>query len=581
MALLFKTKQTKKENSHTKEMSNISSVIQQEQQTIDNYHYQEDGIYDYYTNNDDDDDDDDNDENEDNEEDDDVAVVRKSSLTNSGLLFIDPRIKKNKSIPIDDNYNLAYVLFMILGVGSILCGHCFILAIDFFRDIYPEYKDDLEHVLSFSYNAGQIVGILAVVFFCPATQSEAVDMLKKRSGLKSSLFLSIRERIYLFQWINFICMCLVCCINLIIMLEFGEHGMKSQNFGKVVAFYATMFLNAITGIASGILVASLFGLAAIFPWDYTQSAMGGLALAGAIASAVRIGTKYYLTSRLLSTITEENILFFGLAAAWNLLCVIAFAVLLRLPITKYCVRRSLTLTSLQSESFDGNNSNDEREFIFRNPTLYESIDDIPENNSLSINQLDAHTNSDIDSTKVIEFQKQRSRAAWWFSVWRKLLSVGWGVFFTFTITFSVTPGVISEIEPTGELMKDENWYSIFNLSCFAISDCIGRFLPRWKRTVLLNYRQLWVLIVLRSLFIVAIILCVKPRVIYGDVWVTIIVIFFGVSHGYCASLAMMIGPTLAAPEEAELSAVVMTLYLNSGLFVGSAIGLSIGVLFNL
>ena len=251
---------------------------------------------------------------------------------------------KTQNFP-EDQYNLAYILFLILGVGTILSGICFSVAIDFFREIYPENSSYLEYIVTFGYNAGQIIGILAVVLFCPATMSETEKLMKNRSGVLTSLFLSVRERIYLFQIVNFVCMCVVCCVNLIVMLEFGEHYVKDASYGKSVALWVTVTMNVITGIGSGVLVASLFAFAAIFPWDYTQSAMGGLALAGAIASVLHIATKYYFTEKTFRSIIGENVTFFGLAAAWHLLCIVAFFILVRLPITEYCAHKYRLLCS--------------------------------------------------------------------------------------------------------------------------------------------------------------------------------------------------------------------------------------------
>lgn len=63
---------------------------------------------------------------------------------------------------------------------------------------------------------------------------------------------------------------------------------------------------------------------------------------------------------------------------------------------------------------------------------------------------------------------------------------------------------------------------------------------RWKRTIILTHVQLWIPIVLRSGFIVIMVLCTRlPQFAIGDVWMFLIVFLFGLSHGYCAGVDMV------------------------------------------
>ena len=54
--------------------------------------------------------------------------------------------KQNKKI-IRDKYNIAYILFFILGTGSVCPSHAFLLSVDFFRQWYPSYVRLLSNVV--------------------------------------------------------------------------------------------------------------------------------------------------------------------------------------------------------------------------------------------------------------------------------------------------------------------------------------------------------------------------------------------------------------------------------------------------
>jgi hypothetical protein len=109
-------------------------------------------------------------------------------------------------------------------------------------------------------------------------------------------------------------------------------------------------------------------------------------------------------------------------------------------------------------------------------------------------------------------------------------------------------------------LKENGWMPIVTLTIFAISDFIGRMLPRWKRTVILTHVQLWIPILLRAGFIAIFVLWAKrEEFAVGDVWLFILVCMFGISHGYCAAIDMMVAPGLVAQNkrERELAGITM------------------------
>ena len=100
-------------------------------------------------------------------------------------------------------------------------------------------------------------------------------------------------------------------------------------------------------------------------------------------------------------------------------------------------------------------------------------------------------------------------------------------------------------------LKENGWMPITLLTIFAVSDFMGRMLPRWGRTIILTYKQLWIPIVLRSGFIVLFVLSTQEPLFQlgkdlivtsnrvGDIWIFILVFLFGLSHGYCTAIDMV------------------------------------------
>lgn len=108
------------------------------------------------------------------------------------------------------------------------------------------------------------------------------------------------------------------------------------------------------------------------------------------------------------------------------------------------------------------------------------------------------------------------------------------------------PGQLSDIKAIDfDSLKVNGWMSITLLTIFSVSDFIGRMLPRWKRTIILAHKQLWIPILLRSGFVILFVLRTQePSFALGDVWIFILVGLFGLSHGYCAAVDMVLNLTL-------------------------------------
>jgi large-conductance mechanosensitive channel len=113
-----------------------------------------------------------------------------------------------------------------------------------------------------------------------------------------------------------------------------------------VVLWIIFTCNIICGMGSGVLLASLFSFAALFPWEYTQSVMGGLGLAGAVVSIMRVLTKvlFVIPGQTVEYGTFiSTVVMFSASVVLQFICMILFYVLVRRPITTFYTRRQVQL----------------------------------------------------------------------------------------------------------------------------------------------------------------------------------------------------------------------------------------------
>ncbi|KAL0477662.1 equilibrative nucleotide transporter [Acrasis kona] len=435
-------------------------------------------------------------------------------------------ISSPKKKTVRDNYHSAYILFFLLGIGAIIPSQVFLITVDFFRDTFPGHINYIEYILPFGNNAAQVISIMIMLLLCrkPGYIYRQSLQLSSFSELAGRVFYwSTFDRVIISWVTNFLSLFTVCCMMVTLTSEYiGElSDLKEAILWIMVA------CNCICGLASGWLIASLFSFAALFPWEYTQSVMGGMGMAGALVAIARIAIKLLV---IFPGQTMEydsfigSLILFGVCCLVQFVCMLLFMVLIRRPITRYYQKRQIRL---------------ERQELI----------------NASLNGEGHHTH--LPNSTML-------------SVVRRLLSPGFVL--TFVITFVVMPGVLSDISAMSYALKESKWMTIITLAVFSISDCLGRMLPGWKRTIIMSHSHLWIPILLRAAFIPIIVLITYRQYALLDVWVFIIVFFFGLSHGYCAAVDMMVAPGLVAQSkrEREYAGVTMTLFLNAGLLVGSS-----------
>jgi hypothetical protein len=151
------------------------------------------------------------------------------------------------------------------------------------------------------------------------------------------------------SWVlNFFSLLTVVCMMAILTNEYiGEVSAIKES-----VLWIIFTCNIICGMGSGILLASLFSFAALFPWEYTQSVMGGLGLAGALVSVLRILTKLLLVipgQTIEYGTFISTMVMFAASTVLQFLCMILFYILVRRPITIFYSRRQLQIERKEEE----------------------------------------------------------------------------------------------------------------------------------------------------------------------------------------------------------------------------------------
>jgi len=280
------------------------------------------------------------------------------------------------------------------------------------------------------------------------------------------------------------------------------------NFSRELSFRLLLVLVFVTGGAGAILSGGVMGLAAIFPPKYIGAVMSGNGVAGIISILIRIITKVSLKGTPRDNALSADI-YFGLAGLTMLICIVAYIALTRVPYSKYYI----TNFENQKQKKDQYGVNDKN-----NVTMSE--------------------------------------------VFKKIYLQSFNVLFTFFVTLSLFPGVISLIPS----QNNSDWFQIFQLLIFMIGDYIGRTLPRWVN--LFKPTVLWIPVVIRLVFFALFVLCVKPRIFAADYAAYIIMAVFSVTNGYCGTFSMMYGPMSVEPHEREVAGTMMSFFLNLGIFLG-------------
>eukprot|EP00771_Trimastix_marina_P001474 gnl/Trimastix_PCT/2550.p1 GENE.gnl/Trimastix_PCT/2550~~gnl/Trimastix_PCT/2550.p1 ORF type:complete len:461 (+),score=77.38 gnl/Trimastix_PCT/2550:70-1383(+) len=410
-----------------------------------------------------------------------------------------------------DRYKFVYLIFILLGMGSLAAWNSFLTAVDFFKGYFGE---SFQFTIGFAYNAGAVPTMLLMILI----------------GHK----LRIGPRVHL----SFIVTLIILCISPFI----------TRFINAKVSLYLMLILIGITGIGSGLLCSSLFSLGAQFPPKYTQALMAGQGVVGIVVAIIRVITKLVLPGK--KGLMPSTIIYFALAGVLNLFCMLGYWGLRHIKFSRYYLNKAEAgakskkpkLNEQEVSSINGDSLNDP---LMSGPGV-----------EAGLNYKDEES---LMSRPKVEIKQ----------VFKALSVHAPSVVLVFWITLFLYPGVTCSILPLTPALQKEGWFPVLLITCFALFDFIGRSLPSF---FIMYRRRFWILTVslLRLVFIPLFILSVhQVKIIKADPVAFLLVTALALTNGYHGTVTMIWGADVVRDHEKPIGGAIMSCFLNIGIFLGS------------
>ncbi|XP_076599870.1 equilibrative nucleoside transporter 1-like [Chaetodon auriga] len=429
-----------------------------------------------------------------------------------------------------DKYNAVWIIFFILGLGTLLPWNFFMTATMYFTSRLKDPATDLSSNLTANQTLAGVDtrNVLESKFNNVMTLCAMVPLLIF-TCLNSFIHQRIPQKLRISG-----------SLTVILVVFMLTAVLVKVDMAPLPFFTLTMIKIICINSFGAILQGSLFGLAGILPASYTTPIMSGQGLAGTFAAFSMICA---LASG--SALQDSAFGYFITACVVILLAIMSYLSLPRMEFFQYFMESNGSRPSADEE-----NKMDllKKESAEKRPVM-------------SLMEDEAQP-----SVSVLNIFKQ---------IWVMALSVC----FIFTVTIGTFPAVTVEVKST--VANGGAWETYFiPVSCFLlfnVMDWVGRSLTAvcmWP-----NKDSMWlpVLVILRVVFIPLFMLCnVQPRhylpVLFShDAWYIIFMIFFSFSNGYLASLCMCFGPKKVPQHEAETAGAIMAFFLSLGLALGAAV----------
>ncbi|KAA8583606.1 equilibrative nucleoside transporter 1 [Etheostoma spectabile] len=430
-----------------------------------------------------------------------------------------------------DKYNAVWIIFFILGLGTLLPWNFFMTATMYFTSRLKDLPTDHSSnpMVNETLEGGDARSVLESKFNNVMTLCAMVPLLIF-TCLNSFLHQRIPQKFRISGSL------VVILVVFLLTAVFVKVEMAPLPF-FIITMIKIICINSFGAILQG----SLFGLAGILPASYTTPIMSGQGLAGTFAAFSMICA---LASG--SALQDSAFGYFITACVVILLAIMSYLVLPRMEFFQYHMESNGSRPSADEEN---------------KMDLLKKESPAEKRPVVSLMEDEAKP-----TVSVLNIFKQ---------IWVMALSVC----FIFTVTIGTFPAVTVDVEST--VANGGAWDTYFiPVSCFLLfnlMDWAGRSLTAvclWP-----GKDSMWlpVLVGLRIVFVPLFMLCnVQPRyylpLVFGhDAWYIIFMIFFSFSNGYLASLCMCFGPKKVSQHEAETAGAIMAFFLSLGLALGAAV----------
>ncbi|KAI1896964.1 hypothetical protein AGOR_G00100320 [Albula goreensis] len=430
-----------------------------------------------------------------------------------------------------DKYHAVWLIFFILGLGTLLPWNFFMTATMYFTSRLKDPEMEVRANLSGNVTAamGSTRSVLEAKFNNVMTLCAMVPLLVF-TCLNSVLHQRIPQK-----------MRVMGSLVAILVLFLLTAVMVKVSMSPISFFAITMIKIVCINSFGAVLQGSLFGMAGLLPTSYTTPIMSGQGLAGTFAA-------FSMICALASGAENPQDSAFGYfitACAVILVAVFSYVLLPKMEFFQHFL--------------EGSESK---------PASYEDN---------KLNLLDKETQ---EGKGNVEHMKEESGSnVSILAIFKKIRVLAISVSFAFTVTIGVFPAVPADIKST--IANGGPWEKYFiPVSCFLLfnlTDWAGRSLTAVCLWPGKDSKLLPALLGLRVVFIPLFMLCnVQPRsylpvFFEHDAWFIVFMILFAFSNGYLASLCMCFGPKKVLPHEAETAGAIMAFFLSLGLALGAAL----------
>ncbi|KFR10991.1 Equilibrative nucleoside transporter 3, partial [Opisthocomus hoazin] len=414
----------------------------------------------------------------------------------------------------------AYIIFFLLGIGSLLPWNFFITA-----KHYWMYK--LQNCSDHAGPVGQAASDLRDFFesyisiastvpsvLCLIGNFMLINKVPASTRILSSLFIM-----------------LAVFLVITVLVKVDTSTWTTQFFALTIGCVV------IVSSASTIFTSSIFGLSSRFPMKNLQALISGQAMGGTISAVASV-----IDLAAAAEVTDSALAYFLTADIFIVICIMVYLLLPRLEYSSQ--KESPSLAGVPPDSF---------------------MEDEAEPGGTT------NTSFLAKSTGVPPLRP----------ILQKTALLGFCLFYVFFISIIIFPSLSSNIESvsksSGSLWSTKYFVPLTSFLLYNFADWCGRQITAWIQVPGPKSKLLPALVLLRTIFLPLFILSnYQPRahiqtvVFNTDIYPVVFTTLLGLSNGYLGTLVIVYGPKIVPKELAEAAGVVMTFYLMLGLAVGSA-----------
>ncbi|XP_071605090.1 equilibrative nucleoside transporter 3 isoform X1 [Heliangelus exortis] len=448
-----------------------------------------------------------------------------SVLPDEEPLLKEPSVNRYNQQKPRDRFHGAYIIFFLLGIGSLLPWNFFIMA-----KHYWMYK--LQNCSDQAGLAGQAGSDLRDYFESYISIASTVPSVLCLIGnflLVNRVPASVRILSSLFV--------MLAIFLVITVLVKVDTSTWTTSF-----FTLTVGCVVVVSSASTILSSSIFGLSSRFPTRNLQALISGQAMGGtisAIASLIDLAAA--------ADVTDSALAYFFTADIFIVFCIMVYLLLPRLEYSRFYLDNHKESPSLATVPPDS------------------CMEDEAEPEGIT------NTSFLPKSTSIPPLRP----------ILQKTALLGFCLFYVFFISIIIFPSISSNIESvnksSGSVWSTKYFVPLTSFLLYNFADWCGRQMTAWIQVPGPKSKLLPILVLLRTIFLPLFILSnYQPRahiqmvIFKHDVYPVVFTTLLGLSNGYLGTLVMVYGPKIVPKELAEAAGVAMNFYIVVGLAVGSA-----------